>query len=364
MRYNPGHRPGVNKLRGTAVEQNTAPTDYRALSAEALLDALEHAGRTPDLELVRVCLERQSELTPALLEWLPQPYNPEWPDDDPRHMAPIHAGLLLCAYRETAALPIFERLYHDYDAFEEGFGDWFNTALPNYGPAIVPTLNRLLSDPAMPDFNQSLVIGALVTVAARHLEVRTQVVEQLRALLPPLDPQTGEPQISPEEVRDPPLLWSWAMQGLADLRDLQSQEQILALFRNDLIDEMMIGGEKEYLRHLNRPQNSDRRWIISKPFDLLKLYEDLHLQAARDAEMRAKAEEARARLAAQRQRQEQQHGVTTKMLSTANPPRQRKTSDYTPPPPQPTAVRSQPKVGRNEPCPCGSGRKYKHCHGK
>jgi preprotein translocase subunit SecA len=21
------------------------------------------------------------------------------------------------------------------------------------------------------------------------------------------------------------------------------------------------------------------------------------------------------------------------------------------------------KVGRNEPCPCGSGKKYKHCHG-
>jgi preprotein translocase subunit SecA len=29
-----------------------------------------------------------------------------------------------------------------------------------------------------------------------------------------------------------------------------------------------------------------------------------------------------------------------------------------------TVVRSQPKVGRNDPCPCGSGRKYKHCHGK
>jgi preprotein translocase subunit SecA len=23
-----------------------------------------------------------------------------------------------------------------------------------------------------------------------------------------------------------------------------------------------------------------------------------------------------------------------------------------------------PVVGRNEPCPCGSGKKYKHCHGK
>jgi preprotein translocase subunit SecA len=26
-------------------------------------------------------------------------------------------------------------------------------------------------------------------------------------------------------------------------------------------------------------------------------------------------------------------------------------------------VRSDRKVGRNEPCPCGSGRKFKHCHG-
>jgi SEC-C motif-containing protein len=25
--------------------------------------------------------------------------------------------------------------------------------------------------------------------------------------------------------------------------------------------------------------------------------------------------------------------------------------------------RDEPKVGRNEPCPCGSGKKYKRCHG-
>ena len=29
-----------------------------------------------------------------------------------------------------------------------------------------------------------------------------------------------------------------------------------------------------------------------------------------------------------------------------------------------TVVRSQPKVGRNDPCPCGSGKKYKYCHGR
>jgi len=27
-------------------------------------------------------------------------------------------------------------------------------------------------------------------------------------------------------------------------------------------------------------------------------------------------------------------------------------------------VKSMGKVGRNDACPCGSGKKYKHCHGK
>ncbi len=34
------------------------------------------------------------------------------------------------------------------------------------------------------------------------------------------------------------------------------------------------------------------------------------------------------------------------------------------PQPKPQPVRVGDKVGRNDPCPCGSGKKYKHCHGK
>jgi preprotein translocase subunit SecA len=37
--------------------------------------------------------------------------------------------------------------------------------------------------------------------------------------------------------------------------------------------------------------------------------------------------------------------------------------DERPRPKQETVVRTQPKVGRNDPCPCGSGKKYKKCHG-
>jgi preprotein translocase subunit SecA len=27
-------------------------------------------------------------------------------------------------------------------------------------------------------------------------------------------------------------------------------------------------------------------------------------------------------------------------------------------------VHNKPKIGRNDPCPCGSGKKYKNCHGQ
>ncbi|MFM9051758.1 MAG: SEC-C metal-binding domain-containing protein, partial [Bacteroidota bacterium] len=30
---------------------------------------------------------------------------------------------------------------------------------------------------------------------------------------------------------------------------------------------------------------------------------------------------------------------------------------------RPQPVRVEQKVGRNDPCPCGSGKKFKSCHG-
>ncbi len=48
------------------------------------------------------------------------------------------------------------------------------------------------------------------------------------------------------------------------------------------------------------------------------------------------------------------HADYDEALATANPDRDSA---------QPVANLA-PKVGRNDPCPCGSGKKYKHCHGK
>ncbi len=54
-------------------------------------------------------------------------------------------------------------------------------------------------------------------------------------------------------------------------------------------------------------------------------------------------------------------------LGTAGPESAAPRGPFPPPAPAPEAqgtfVRGERKIGRNEPCPCGSGKKYKHCHG-
>jgi preprotein translocase subunit SecA len=54
------------------------------------------------------------------------------------------------------------------------------------------------------------------------------------------------------------------------------------------------------------------------------------------------------------------HGGADQFNATA-PPQRHMGGQQGPHPVQ--IVRTTQKVGRNEPCPCGSGKKYKHCHG-
>lgn len=67
-------------------------------------------------------------------------------------------------------------------------------------------------------------------------------------------------------------------------------------------------------------------------------YVDEEVEAARAAQMSAKGGRVK--------------GVPK---DTPVPPRQNKPETF---------KREQPKVGRNDPCPCGSGKKFKNCHGK
>ena len=52
------------------------------------------------------------------------------------------------------------------------------------------------------------------------------------------------------------------------------------------------------------------------------------------------------------------NAASSRPTASAAPARQ------APPPVKSTPIRVEKKVGRNDPCPCGSGKKYKNCCGK
>ncbi|MEO7485560.1 MAG: SEC-C metal-binding domain-containing protein, partial [Ferruginibacter sp.] len=64
-----------------------------------------------------------------------------------------------------------------------------------------------------------------------------------------------------------------------------------------------------------------------------------------------------------RQRKEEFAGAAS---GTGGPEYISNENDYNDPSPaiKQEPIRVEPKIGRNDACPCGSGKKYKNCHGK
>ena len=91
-------------------------------------------------------------------------------------------------------------------------------------------------------------------------------------------------------------------------------------------------------------------------FDVVKMLSRIQIERPEDIE----AEERRKRAEAQ-ERMKFQHAESSALQQEDQAPNQA-------PPDEPakaeTFVREERKIGRNEPCPCGSGKKYKQCHGK
>ena len=87
--------------------------------------------------------------------------------------------------------------------------------------------------------------------------------------------------------------------------------------------------------------------------EVVKILSHVQVRQPEDVE----AIERQRREAAMRQAMQFQHANASGISEDADAPGEQ-------PEQQGTVVRDAPKVGRNDPCPCGSGKKYKACHGK
>lgn len=91
-------------------------------------------------------------------------------------------------------------------------------------------------------------------------------------------------------------------------------------------------------------------------FDVVKMLSRIQIERPEDIE----AEERRKRAEAQ-ERMKFQHAESSALQQEEQASNQALPEE---PAKAETFVREERKIGRNEPCPCGSGKKYKQCHGK
>jgi len=84
-----------------------------------------------------------------------------------------------------------------------------------------------------------------------------------------------------------------------------------------------------------------------------------HVKVRQEEDVREIEEQRRAQSEAQAQQASYQHAdaenITAEKSNEANAEPEEAAQPF---------VREDKKVGRNEPCPCGSKKKYKQCHGK
>ena len=317
----------MTDLHAAEVEDNQK---YTSASPEHLLEALEQAGRTPNRALLEACLDRREALIPGLLKVLEagieQGYDEEWDEDDPRWYREVHAGLFLIAFREEKALPLFADLFRDEEC--ENLWDWFSTSFQHYGPPAVDMLIDLVKDRNADVWPRISAAEKLKDIALVHPETRDRTAEVLRMRLPRVD-EAGNFVIPPLVDDDQVLYWTWTALALAELKDTASQDRVKALYRAGLIDETVMGDMGDYLKIFE--EDPDHR--APRPFDLITYYHPPRV--SRPASVA-------------RERESDDPGLG-RLLEDGG---------------EATYVHTERKVGRNDPCPCGSGKKYKKCCGR
>jgi hypothetical protein len=289
------------------------------MNIDMILRALEHnTGRFPR-EALEAAIEQREKITPHLLAILEQAIEDiDHIVEDEAYMAHLYAFFLLAQFREERAYPLIVEFFSipgevTLEVTSDFVTESLGRVLASVSGGDMGPMRSLAENPALNGYVRSAALGGMVCLVAEGVKPREEVVAYFRSLF------RGKLERTYSHIWDGLVSWS------TTLYPEELMPEIHQVFADDLIDELFI----------------DLNWIDQvmaegKAATLERMRDSRHRQFIEDtiAEMEwwACFEET------------------------------------TPPPPSvqvaPKPVSRKKKIGRNVPCPCGSGRKYKHCCGK
>ncbi len=237
------------------------------------------------------------------------------PGESPAVWAPVHAWRALGELRAVEAIePLVELLARSGDLED----DWLLSDLPHalaaIGPACIPALAGLLTESARVEEARMTAATTLGFVGKRHPELRTECIGHLCRQLA-------------DFVAQSPGLNGFLVDALLELRAVEAAAVMEQAFESDKVD-LDIAGDWDDVRI------------------------ELGLASSREHPRRPDSFSGTGRQLRETSGMPELDEVRFELGQPLEPART-----------DPVA-RAAPKAGRNDPCPCGSGKKFKKCCGR
>ena len=313
------------------------------------LNALfKHGLEIPDTVLAPIlALPRESLIADleGLIRWA-MPLDPEELGEEFSWFF-FHALMLLAELRAEESLPLLLEVLRLPDRdMDWWFGDFpledFWGIFLWCGQQRVADLVDFIKDPSVPDdFIRCMVVDVLEQIGFHFPERRDEMVKTLGDLLAYFN------QLEPFENADLNTV-TCVTDSLASLEAREYLPAIQALFEKNRVDEFVRGNWKMFQEEFGDRYSSKhplwhsyREWLDTRGAGWRRMIEQ-NERSAQEAELRRLERELAAtkETVRQTQRKVQEHLL----------PRYQKAGGGS-------------KIGRNDPCPCGSGKKYKKCCG-
>ncbi len=295
---------------------------------------------------LRTANEQREAITPELIAAINRAADdPASALEDPANLLHHFAIYLLAQFREPRALDCFLRFFSLPD---ESALDLTGDLITENGAAVIASvcggdpapLLRLAHDEAVNEFVRGQAIDGLLVQHAWGERSRDAVIADLRRLFDTL-PKPGDG-----------FVWAQLVCAILDFGAIELLPQARRAFEEDLVDQTMVGPESlkelespETMKHPLPPGVTPFILFSQRNHPIDAVAECAGWLAFRDEDPHLISWE-QARAEDDRLTGESDGEFATAIASGDKP--------YIAP----------PKVGRNAPCPCGSGKKYKKCCGK
>ena len=299
---------------------------------EWILNSFEFYDGVYKRDSVEAAVHLKEEITPHLLGILEDVIrNPhKYTDENLQYQSPFYAAMLLSYFKEEIAHPLFLKSFGLPDGLSSDiFGDLVTGNLPIFLYSTcsrnIEGIKELVLNQQAYSYCRISAAQALVYCVASGYTDRQEILKFFSELF------TGEPDSLDGEVL------SFIACCMNDLYPDTVMDVIESGYKRDLIFSGIVG-KKSFIKTLevDSPERSLEKVRVKLGREM---HENIHDYMEWWACFNKKTDYGK-----HRKHKSSQYLSAAPLWKT-----------------QETIVRSEPKVGRNDPCPCGSGKKYKKC---